>query len=76
MSACSSCGAPIRWAVSDKTGKRMPLDREPVVTGNVRVIDERAYVLNQHERNVANDQGVALYVNHFATCPNARKHRR
>lgn len=72
QSRCRSCGAPIWWAVTEKGG-RMPLDPDPVPDGNV----------------VINNYGVAVvitpgdwthdgqrYVAHFATCPNAKTHRK
>lgn len=36
MTVCTSCGAPILWAVTE-TGKRIPVDREPVAGGNLRL---------------------------------------
>lgn len=35
MAECNSCGAPIRWVVVAKSGKKMPLDRDPVANGNI-----------------------------------------
>lgn len=32
---CRSCNAPIRWAVSEASGKRIPLDPEPSEDGNI-----------------------------------------
>jgi hypothetical protein len=34
MAGCRSCGAPIRWVVTEK-GKRIPLDRDPQPDGNI-----------------------------------------
>lgn len=73
MSACRSCGAPLRWAVTAK-GRRLPLDPEPAATGNV-VVDATgaARVLSPLEPRPAD---VPLYLSHFATCPDANIHRR
>lgn len=32
---CNSCGAPIRWAISESSGKAIPLDIETVADGNI-----------------------------------------
>lgn len=75
MSTCRSCGAEIRWVRSATTGKPMPLDPEKVKGGNVEVIvklgetEETAKILWRDPERVA-------YVSHFATCPNAAKHRK
>lgn len=75
MAACRSCGAEIEWARTEK-GKSMPLDADPVKGGNIVV-----------ESRVATDHGMAPLakyvtagegdrVSHFATCPEAKEHRR
>jgi hypothetical protein len=76
MSACRSCQAIIIWARTfDDT--RMPLDAEPCPEGNVRLFgDGRARVLTNDERFAAIECGQRLYRSHFATCPNAKAHRR
>lgn len=63
---CTSCGAAIIWART-RTGKRMPLDAAPSPgtallssEGNVRIVPE----------------GEGTHVVHWATCPNASKHRK
>lgn len=57
---CKSCNAPIYWAKTE-SGKAIPLDRP----GESRVVIEagRAKVRQ-------------TFVAHFATCPNADKHRK
>lgn len=77
---CDSCGAPITWA-STSTGKRMPVDRDPHPDGNVMLRPRQrgegleATVLGPLDRL---EQGRVhqLYRPHFATCPNAARHRR
>lgn len=72
---CASCGAPIAWAVTAKTGRAIPLDADPVPGGNVRVV-------TQDGRLVATVVGLGqhhdgpLYLAHFATCTNPTTHRR
>ena len=64
---CRDCGAPLRWVVNARTGKRMPLDEMPVENGNVIIAsDGQAYVVARHSV-----PGPA-YTNHHATCTKAR----
>lgn len=73
MAKCFSCGAEIVWALTEK-GKRMPVDAEPVADGNleldVRTDPPLAIVHGQPTLD-----GGPRYVSHFATCPNADRHR-
>jgi hypothetical protein len=72
MSTCRSCGEPVRWVEIRKSGKKMPLDVDPVSNGNVVIeADGRAAVLPA----LANYQG-EKYVTHFDTCPEAKRWRR
>jgi hypothetical protein len=73
---CRSCMAPILWVFTMGAGKRMPVDWLPGKGGTLRVADHRrdgtpvvAYVKTPAG-------GELLYTCHFATCPNARVHRR
>ncbi len=80
MATCNSCGSPVQWATTD-TGKQMPVDVAPADTGNVRVYRDdwgkvRSHTLKQDELQAARDAGEPLYLSHFATCPNAKRHRR
>lgn len=69
---CSTCGAPIRWEETVR-GKPIPLDPEPV---------EDAHLFLNEEGKVADDRTYPAplealrYTTHFATCPDAEKHRR
>jgi len=67
------------WAETT-TGKRMPVDAEPSVNGNVELIEDAggttALVLRNDEVEAARRRGAMLYLSHFATCPNAKRHRR
>lgn len=80
MSACRSCGAPIIWATSTETGKRMPVDEAPdpergnvlLVSGNdgpETVVLTRAAIAARPNRN-------RLHTSHFATCSDAKGWRR
>lgn len=68
---CSSCGAPIIWAKTARLRRFIPLDKEPIIGGNI-VLDG----------GIASIETIGLfdrtpkYVSHFTTCPNAKKHRR
>jgi len=67
---CRSCGAPIVWAVSAR-GKRMPFNAEPTAAGTWH-LEETA----PGEVRAAHGPGPDGHVSHFATCPNARQHRK
>jgi len=71
-SRCRACQAVIRWAKSDKTGKPIPMDPEPVADGNI-VVNRLgvAHVLHKGE-----EATVPTYVSHFATCPKRDQFRR
>lgn len=72
---CRSCNANILWAVTTK-GKRIPIDPTPVKDGNIRLIVREnnlpplAIVVTLSE-----NRDTDMYKSHFATCPNAQKHR-
>ena len=78
MSAkCSSCDAPIVWAVSAKTGKRIPIDAAPVADGNIVLSGTlRVLVAHVYGPGQLSPAGHAHYKSHFATCPNAGQHRK
>jgi hypothetical protein len=63
------------WRETEK-GKRIPLDPEPVVDGNIRLNGTRCHTLTELELSAANQDGELLYKSHFATCPDAAKHRK
>jgi hypothetical protein len=70
---CRSCKQPIRWAVTEK-GHRMPVDPAPRADGNVTLTaqgpDEPPLA------RVGQGGNGPRYVSHFATCPDAPRHRR
>jgi hypothetical protein len=82
---CRSCRAPMLW-VSMSSGKRNPLDREPIPEGNVLLVEHRnpngelwrlgVVLHNADLLDELRELGVPLYVSHFSTCPDADEHRR
>jgi len=70
---CKSCHAPIVWA-GTASGKLMPVDVDSSPAGNLRLEYTDAGELVA-EVVPAGSQD-ALRTSHFATCPNAAKHRR
>lgn len=75
MSKCRSCGADILWART-KAGKLMPVDAAESSDGNVFVAQtERGLTAFIPEEGTVID-GASRHKSHFATCPNAAKHRK
>ena len=72
---CRSCGAEVVWTQTTK-GKAMPVDAEPVSTGNVQLIPQA----DPRESPLAVVVGRRVegpkYVSHFVTCPQAAQHRK
>jgi hypothetical protein len=83
MSTCGSCGARIRWATT-VNGRRMPVDDDPVPDGNLVLSDPApgayAPAVSQYvepdQPTLFGDHDAPRFVSHFATCPDANKHRR
>lgn len=92
QATCRSCHAPIWWAVSESSGKRIPLDPEPAGDGNivetgrthtsgvpmVRYLKKSAAVTWPTLALAVGGQqpDQERYVSHFATCPDADQHRK
>jgi hypothetical protein len=79
LGVCRSCESPILWVRSAVKGLPMPLDREPVADGNVRL--ERggaAHVFADADSAKADARGLYAdrYRSHHSTCPKASAHRR
>ena len=83
---CRSCGAPILWARMKNTGRAIPLDEKPTPDGNlwasqktgpkgIELVVHFAPDKNAPRQDVL-DRERRRWVSHFATCPNATKHRR
>lgn len=86
-SQCRSCGAEIFWATTTTSGKRNPIDADPVVGGNLFLFAHRdggmdvyleaVHAASGSERAAgARGRGQRRYVSHFSTCPNSEQHRR
>lgn len=80
MAECKTCHAPIIWAVSLATERRMPVDREPTPLGNVTLDYSgtlpAASVLAGIALSSAREKGVTLHLSHFVTCPDRDQHRK
>jgi len=87
---CSSCGAQIFWCVS-ATGKSMPLDCRPDPLGllvlrepegeipGLECYEEPMRALHVSALRKAGEtvpESAERYTSHFATCPNAARHRK
>lgn len=77
MATCTSCHASIVWAITDRS-KRMPLDATPNPEGNMAVMRDETDTLVCRaitaERPLR--PGERAYQPHFASCPNAERHRK
>jgi hypothetical protein len=70
MNTCRACPAPVIWAHHKVTNKPNLLDSQPADDGNL-LFDEhtRLYeVLTSDDLKQAKEQGIKLYISHFATC--------
>jgi len=83
MAKCKSCGAEIRW-IKTPAGNVMPCNTEPVeywdgYGGTTKVVTETGGVVpasleqpSLFDLDVPPKTG---YIPHWATCPNANRHR-
>jgi hypothetical protein len=81
---CRSCGASMVWAKMG-SGKPNPLDLETVdqlgvgtVAYNPATGSGRALTRDDIDSGRAatwGERGVTFHLSHFATCPNARRHK-
>ena len=75
---CRSCGAPIRWVLTDK-GRRMPLDPDPHPDGNIMPVTVTvggAFPREETRAFVTTAPDGPAWRSHFATCPHAARHRK
>jgi hypothetical protein len=74
VSQCTSCQARIVWGMT-ASGKPIPIDPDPVETGNLAVRPPGAQVryLSKSDAIEADEWRA---VSHFSTCPNAKLHRK
>ncbi len=75
---CRSCGASILWVEMATTKRRMPVDAAPDrENGNVEVTPKGFANVITDETVLAEARAKGLlHVSHFATCPNAKQHRK
>lgn len=64
-SKCSSCGADIEWSMTER-GKAVPLNKPP----------EKRFIMFFKPGCPEYVKLVETWLSHFATCPNAKQHRR
>lgn len=82
MSECRSCKAEIIWALSvkrdAKTGRRRRMPVVPRSDGNLVIDHEEGdqLVLRVLKKGEVPDALARRFLNHFAECPKAKKHRR
>ena len=81
MSTCKSCGARIIWCKHITTGKSMPVDAVPSWDGNIIVSEcpesgtsMARVIAGRLEGEMFADE--PKHLSHFATCPNAKQHRK
>lgn len=78
---CRKCGAPIIWAVTE-AGKAIPIDADPARTGKALRVPNGNVVFTRERDDEGRwivrivKAGTAVFVSHFATCPNAGEFRR
>jgi hypothetical protein len=79
MSKCRSCGAEILW-ITTFSGKKMPVDAEKIHfyagEGNELFVTDGGAVVHGTRAEEGQEHTHIGYISHFATCPNADKHRR
>lgn len=80
MAVCKSCGAKIRW-IKTASGKSMPVNDEEVMywqssKGKATIVTPNGEVVKANLEGILNTATGIGYISHFATCPNADKHRR
>lgn len=80
MPLCSSCNAPIEY-VRTTTGRPMPLDPDyltiaPDTEGDTVITTDAGETLRGWRVEATVPGAVRGRVSHFASCPDATKHRR
>lgn len=74
---CRYCGAPIRWGVNDRNGRRVPMDPEQVAGGPLRRVgvdwDGSPIVSSLGEAAAGMTPGEMGWTNHLHTCSGRQK---
>ena len=78
MSRCRSCGAMIVW-IQTKGGRNMPCNSTMVnylraAGGSQKIVTPQGEVVTADIVPADQAEGIG-YISHFATCPNAARHR-
>jgi len=73
LAECGTCGAPMRWERTVR-GKPIPLDPQPVPGAHLFITVPSGRVAD--DRSQEAHPGAERFTTHFATCPDAHKHRR
>ena len=80
LGICPSCESPILWVRAARSGRPMPLDREPADDGTVRIArGGKAHVFRDADAaREAGQEGLYpdLYRSHMVTCPKASVQQR
>ena len=74
MPSCKTCGATVRWVTMEGSMKAMPIDPEPAEDGNL-VCTLHGRATWAHVETLFDEPG-DRYLSHFATCHDAKEHRR
>lgn len=78
---CRSCKASIVWAFT-MNGKQNPLDAKPTTTGTLFAwksggrLECESVNAKTDRAALARENGQNRYTSHFATCVNAKQHRK
>ena len=72
---CQSCGSPIYW-LKLKSGKSMPVDQPLITVENPALVGKLTLVTPDGEVVSKAPLGLRGYRSHFASCPNAKDHRK
>lgn len=81
MNTCGGCQREILWAVVEDSGRRMPLDPNPLPGGNVEASGRTdaatgAPLVKVLGKDEPGRPGADRYRSHFASCPKAGDYRR
>ena len=69
MSACTSCGAEVRFERHHRTGRWMILDVDPCEDGNIVLMGGAAVFTDAEAARKAAGAGRPRYKDHHTTCP-------
>lgn len=74
---CRTCGDPIVFRHTVETNSLMPVNADTNAFGTIRMVgQDKCEVLTALEAAAAREGGELLHLSHFATCKNAKQHRR